>query len=158
MAGDAPFDRYESGQKDALSDAAVRGMQIFFNEGHCSACHAGPLFTDGGFHNIGVGQTEKSTDEGRFAVTGRRGDVGSFKTPSLRDISRTAPYMHDGSLKTLWEVVEFYNRGGGDNPQLDEDIYPLELTEQQISDLVAFLETGLASQHYPKVDPPTLPQ
>lgn len=158
VAGDAPYDKFESGDKQALSESARRGMEVFFNEGHCSACHSGPLFTDGGFHNIGVGQSGEPVDTGRFVVTGRKGDAGSFKTPSLRDVGRTAPYMHDGSLKTLREVVEFYNRGGVANPQLDEEIYPLELTSQQKNDLIEFLKTGLASDHYPRVDPPVLPE
>ena len=91
-------------------------------------------------------------------MTGRKGDKGSFKTPSLRDIHLTAPYMHDGQIATLEEVVEFYDRGGEKNPQLDEEMYPLKLTAQQKSDLVEFLRVGLASGTYPTVEPPTLPE
>ena len=130
-------------------------MSVFLNEGHCAACHSGPLFTDGAFHNLGV--AVDSGDVGRFEVTDRRGDRGRFKTPTLRDIHLTAPYMHDGSLKTLEEVIEFYDQGGMDNPQLDEDIYPLELTAEQKADLVEFLKVGLASSALPKVEPPELP-
>ncbi len=158
VAGNSPFDRFTKGDKSALSEAAQRGITIFFKKGHCSACHSGPLYSDGGFHNIGVGLSSDPIDDGRFAVTGRRGDRGSFKTPSLRDIARTAPYMHDGSLKTLEEVVDFYDQGGVRNPQLSEDIYPLKLSADEKSDLVQFLRLGLTSDQYPQVDPPVLPE
>ena len=86
------------------------------------------------------------------------GDRGSFKTPTLREIARTAPYMHDGSEKTLEEVVEFYNKGGVDNPQKDEEIVPLKLTAEQKADLVTFLKEGLSSPDYPEIAPPKLPE
>ena len=158
VAGDAPYDRFENGDKTALSEAAQRGKTVFFKKGHCSACHSGPLFSDGGFHNIGVGLSSDPIDDGRFSVTGRRGDRGSFKTPSLRDIARTAPYMHDGSLETLAEVVEFYDQGGISNPQLSEDIKPLRMSADEKSDLVQFLKVGLTSDQYPLVEPPVLPE
>ena len=168
VGGNSPYDRFIKGDKEALSESAIRGKEVFFKQGHCSACHSGPLFTDNGFHNIGVGLTANhgaedpeagaSNDKGRFGVTGRKGDKGSFKTPSLRDIHLTAPYMHDGQIATLEEVVEFYDRGGEKNPQLDEEMYPLKLTAQQKSDLVEFLRVGLASGTYPTVEPPTLPE
>jgi cytochrome c peroxidase len=157
LAGDAPFDRYKAGDEDALSEAAKRGMEIFFNKGQCSSCHAGPLFTDGGFHNIGVSWDTEEPDLGRFTESGLEGDKGSFKTPGLRDIALTAPYMHDGSLATLEDVVEHYNKGGVKNPYLDEAIFPLDLTDQEKTDLVTFLEEGLTSSVYPKVTPPELP-
>lgn len=97
-------------------------------------------------------------DLGRFAVTKLGGDRGAFKTPTLREIARTAPYMHDGSLKTLEDVVEFYNQGGNPNPQLDEEIFPLKLTDQQKSDLITFLKEGLASPDYPDIAPPKFPE
>jgi cytochrome c peroxidase len=158
VAGNSPYDRFIKGQTDELSQAAQRGMTVFLNAGHCSACHSGPLFSDGGFHNIGIGKSLETADAGRFHVTGRRGDRGSFKTPSLRDVSRTSPYMHNGSLKTLEDVVQFYAAGGIPGPQLDEDIYPLNLSQQQKSDLVEFLTVGLTSDTYPDVSPPELPQ
>ena len=144
----------------------MRGKEVFFNQGHCNACHSGPLFTDNGFHNIGVGHDGDQAaedrwdmdDNGRFKVTGRKGDTGSFKTPSLRDIHLTAPYMHGGQFETLEEVVEFYDRGGEKNPQLDEEMFPLKLTDQQKTDLVEFLRVGLASGTYPMVEPPVLPE
>lgn len=150
LAGDAPYDRFQAGQTDALSAAAQRGREVFFNEGHCSACHSGPLLTDLSFHNIGIGMDTKPLDIGRQAVTGRLEHRGSFKTPSLREIGHSGPYMHDGSLKTLEEVVAYYNRGGNRNEQLDEEIFPLNLTEQQQQDLVTFLREGLTSETPPR--------
>ena len=97
-------------------------------------------------------------DVGRFSETKQLGDRGSFKTPTLREIARTAPYMHDGSLKTLEDVVEFYNKGGLANPQLDEELFALKLTAEQKADLVTFLKEGLSSEDYPDVKPPTLPK
>ena len=158
LSGDAPYDRFKAGDKGALSEAAQRGMEVFFNAAQCSACHSGPNFTDGAFHNIGVSIAKDEPDQGRFAQSKLLGDTGSFKTPTLREIDRTAPYMHDGSLQTLEEVVEYYNKGGTPNPQLDEEIYPLKLTDQQKADLVTFLKEGLASETYPDIKPPKLPE
>ncbi len=159
LSGDAPYDRFVAGDEDALSEAAQRGRQVFFNKANCSACHAGPNFSDGAFHNVGVGMDapEEAQDIGRHAVTNLLGDRGAFRTPTLREIDRTAPYMHDGSLKTLEEVVDYYARGGHPNPQLDEEIYPLKLSDEQKQDLVAFLREGLRSETYPEVKPPDLP-
>ncbi len=158
VSGNAPYDRFKAGQTDALSASAQRGMKLFFGKAHCSACHSGPLFTDGGFHNIGIGMDAKEPDVGRQAVSGLLGDRGAFKTPSLRDIARTAPYMHDGSLPTLEAVVDYYSKGGIANPQLDEEIFPLNLTAEEKSDLVIFLKEGLSSPDYPIVKPPKLPE
>lgn len=158
LSGDAPFDRFKAGDKSALSEAAQRGRRVFFNKAQCSACHAGGNFSDGAFHNIGIGINNKSPDLGRFKVTKLEGDTGSFRTPTLREIAKTAPYMHDGSLKTLEEVVEYYDKGGNPNPQLDEEIFPLKLSDQQKKDLVEFLKEGLRSESYPMVKPPELPK
>lgn len=157
LSGDAPFDRFKAGDKTALSEAAQRGMQVFFNKAHCSACHTGPNFSDAAFHNIGVGMESNEPDLGRYAVTKVEGDKGAFKTPTLREIARTAPYMHDGRFATLEEVVEYYDKGGHPNPQLDEEIFPLKFTAQDKSDLVTFLKEGLSSDSYPDVAPPKLP-
>lgn len=158
LSGNAPYDQFKAGDKGALSEAAERGRIVFFNKAQCSACHSGPNFTDGGFHNIGIGMDKKTPDVGRFEISKLEGDKGSFKTPTLREIAKTAPYMHDGSLKTLEDVVEYYNKGGNKNPQLDEEIFPLKLTDQQKKDLVIFLKEGLASKQYPDVKPPKLPE
>ena len=108
--------------------------------------------------NIGVGINKPEPDVGRFSETKMLGDRGSFKTPTLREIARTAPYMHDGSLKTLEEVVEYYNKGGEANPQLDEELFPLKLSDDQKADLLAFLREGLSSEDYPDIEPPALPK
>lgn len=158
LSGGTPYDRYQAGDRTALSPAAQRGMDIFFHSGHCSACHAGPNLTDGGFHNIGIGIEAHPQDQGRETISGLAGDRGSFRTPSLRDVARTAPYMHDGSFQTLEEVVDYYDRGGTSTPRLDEAIHPLNLSAQQKRDLIAFLQEGLSSPNYPYTDPPELPQ
>ena len=153
LSGNAPYDKYKAGQQDALSESALRGMKLFFGKANCSACHSGPNFTDNAFHNIGV----KSDDEGRAAISKIAGDKGAFKTPTVRDIARTGPYMHDGSLTTLEEVVEHYNKGGTPNEFLDEEIYALKLTDQEKADLLAFMKEGLASSEYPDHTAPELP-
>ncbi|MEI8384119.1 MAG: cytochrome c peroxidase [Planctomycetota bacterium] len=154
LSGDAPYDKFKAGDKMALSEGAQRGMKLFFGKANCSACHAGPNFTDNGFHNIGV----PGNDAGREAISKSVGDKGAFKTPTLREIARSAPYMHDGSLKTLEEVVAHYNKGGTPNDQLDEEIFPLKLTPEQAADLVAFMKEGLASASYPAHTAPELPK
>ena len=158
LSGDSPYDRYVAGDKQALSPAASRGRELFFGKAHCSACHSGPNFSDAAFHNIGVGMNRKEPDEGRKVISKLDGDRGAFKTPTCRDVARTAPYMHDGSLKTLEEVVEHYNKGGVANAHLDEEIFPLDLTAEDKADLVTFLKQGLASSKYPDVAPPKLPE
>jgi cytochrome c peroxidase len=158
VSGNAPFDRFKAGDESALSAAAQRGMTIFFNKAQCTSCHSGPHFSDGGFHNLGVGMDKSEPDVGRQAISGLLGDRGSFKTPTLREIARSAPYMHDGSHKTLEEVVEFYNKGGIVNPQQDEAIIPLKLTDEQKADLIVFLKEGLSSPDYPDIAPPALPK
>lgn len=160
LSGNAPYDQFQAGKKTALSPSAQQGMKLFFGKAHCSACHSGPNFTDNSFHNIGVGigKDGKPRDVGRYQVSKLPEDTGAFKTPTLREIARTAPYMHDGSLKTLEEVIEHYNKGGVKNPQLDEEIFPLNLTAAEKKDLLTFLKEGLSSSHYPLVKPPALPK
>ncbi|MCH8048179.1 MAG: c-type cytochrome [Planctomycetes bacterium] len=158
LSGDAPYDRFKAGDKSALSEAAQRGMTVFFKKANCTACHGGGNFSDGAFHNAGIGMDAKEPDVGRFAVTKLLGDRGSFRTPTLREIGRTAPYMHDGSLKTLEDVVEHYVKGGIKNPQLDEEIFSLRLDAKQQADLVTFLKEGLSSKSYPMIKAPELPK
>ncbi len=157
LSGDAPYDRYKAGEADALSEPALRGMKLFSNKAHCSACHSGANFSDGAFHNLGMGVKNPNFDVGREKISGLLGDRGSFKTPLLRDIARTAPYMHDGSLPTLEAVIDHYDKGGVPNPQLDEEIYPLKLTAQEKRDLLAFLREGLTGSAYPFASAPKLP-
>ena len=158
LSGDAPYDRFKAGETSALSESAQRGMKIFFGKGHCSACHAGANFTDGAFHNLGLGMDAKEPDLGRYVVSKLEGDKGSFKTPTLREIARTAPYMHDGSVARLEDVIEHYVRGGVANPYLDEEVYKLQVTDEEKKDLITFLKEGLSSPSYPLVKPPKLPE
>jgi cytochrome c peroxidase len=124
----------------AMSESAKRGREIFFTEkGNCTACHVGANLSDEKYHNLGVGMDKAEPDVGRFAVTKDAKDKGAFKTPTVRNVAYTAPYMHDGSLATLEEVVEWYDKGGHVNPNLSDKIKPLKLTAQEKADLVAFM-------------------
>ena len=136
LSGNCGFDRYMQGDAAALSASEQSGLRLFTGKAGCSSCHAGPNFTDEHFHNTGAGD---GGDPGRFAVTGRELDRGAFKTPSLREAARTPPYMHDGSLATLEDVIEFYDKGGRANPQLDPEIRPLHLAAAEKSALASFL-------------------
>lgn len=158
LSGNAPYDRFKAGDKNALSETAQRGMKLFFGKANCTACHAGYNFSDGGYHNLGVGIKAKKVDIGRIAVSKLTQDRGSFKTPTLREIAKSAPYMHDGSVKTLEEVIDRYNKGGTPNNQLDEEIYELRLSDQEKKDLIKFLVEGLNSSDYPLHKPPELPK
>ena len=158
LSGDAPYDRVRAGDESALSSQAREGMQLFFGKANCSSCHSGPNFTDNGFHNIGVSFGSEKPDMGRFEISKLAGDKGSFKTPTLREIAKTGPYMHDGSLATLEEVVEYYDKGGTGNEFLDEELFPLKLNVDQKAALVAFLKEGLSSKMYPDLEPPKLPE
>jgi cytochrome c peroxidase len=162
ISGDSPFDRYQyGGDKHALSPSAIRGLAIFQdkNKGNCAVCHTigekDALFTDGKFHNIGVSvdPAGELTDLGRYDVTKIDTDKGAFRTPTLRNIAKSAPYMHDGSLKTLKAVVDFYAGGGNSNPYLDREIKEIKLTGQERSDLVEFLES-LTGEMPPDAGPP----
>ncbi|MSU63143.1 MAG: cytochrome-c peroxidase [Pedosphaera sp.] len=140
VAGNSPYDRYLLQRDDAaLSDAARRGLTLFRGKARCAHCHEGPLFTDQKFHNTGVSWGKVPFDFGRFEHTGKDEDKGRFKTPSLRQLTDTAPYMHDGSVQTLEEVIEFYDRGGTANGNLDPSIKSLSLLRQEKADLLAFL-------------------
>ncbi len=166
VSGNSPFDRYRyGGEKTELSPSAIRGLALFRDEkkGNCAACHTigekFALFTDGKFHNIGIGVNEEGnlTDLGRFGETKGDVDKGAFKTPTLRNIAKSAPYMHDGSLKTLQDVVEFYAGGGNSNPYLDKKIKSIQLSAQDRTDLVAFLQS-LTGEMPPNAGPPEATQ
>jgi len=119
-SGDSPFDRYTAGDVRALNALERSGLALFRGRAQCSACHIGPNFTDETFHNTGVAWRDGAlADQGRFTISGQEKDRGAFKTPTLRAIALTKPYMHDGSLATLDDVVEFYSKGGRANPHLD---------------------------------------
>jgi cytochrome c peroxidase len=150
VSGDSPFDRYlYRGDQSAMNEAALRGLKIFTDKkkGNCSTCHtigeAYSLFTDGKYHNLGagIGKNGELTDLGRYEVTKVEDDKGAFRTPGLRNVAKTGPYMHDGSLKTLKDVVDFYDGGGSSNAHLDREIKELKLSARERADLVAFLES-----------------
>jgi cytochrome c peroxidase len=150
LSGDSPYDRFLNGDRTALSPEQRVGLQVFRGRGNCTACHVGPNFSDEKLHNTGVawrelspssGEVGRFQDEGRFVVTGRLEDHGAFKTPTLREVARTAPYMHDGSLATLEAVVDFYDDGGRPNPYIDPEIHPLHLAAEEKQALVVLLKS-----------------
>jgi cytochrome c peroxidase len=142
LSGNSAVDKYDvGGDEKALPESAKRGLELFRGKARCTRCHSGFNFTDEKFHNLGIGWDTNTVDLGRYMVTNNPDDIGAFKTPTLREIARTAPYMHDGRFKTLEEVVKFYNQGGIKNPHQDNTIIPLELTEQEQQDVVALLKS-----------------
>ena len=153
LSGNSAFDRYQAGNKKAMTPSQVRGMNLYFKKVKCDKCHDGMNFTTNDYHNLGVGTDKPEPDVGRFAVTKDPKDWGAFKTPTLRDVAESGPYMHDGSLKTLREVVDFYDKGGTLNKNLDKDIKPLKLTVEQRDDLVEFLR-ALSGDGWRKIAPP----
>jgi cytochrome c peroxidase len=157
LSGNAPYDRFRAGDQQALSEAAQRGLVLFEGKARCSRCHSGGNFTDEDYHNLGVGMTREHPDLGRYTVTQHEADRGAFKTPTLRDVARRGPYMHDGSLATLEQVVDFYDTGGHANPWLSPQSRPLHLTAAQRADLVTFLH-ALSGEIAAEVSsPPQLP-
>ncbi|MEY2492925.1 MAG: cytochrome c peroxidase [Verrucomicrobiota bacterium] len=184
LSFDSPFDHFIAGDKNAISESAKHGWELFNTQARCNKCHAltdnqrdVTVFTDNDFHNIGIGiirhnvvalarqaeQLIKSGDTaaidrtaiqtdmsavGRFLITKQEKDIASFKTPDIRNVLVTGPYFHDGSMETLWDVMDHYNKGDGlQDPYLDEDMQPLALTESDIDDLVAFM-ASLTSPNY----------
>lgn len=144
LDGGSRVDRFRAGDVAALGPEARHGLWLYESRGRCWRCHSGPNFTDEAYHNTGVAWDRLPADWGRYEATLRDEDRGRFKTPTLRGLVRTGPYMHDGSMATLREVVEFYNRGGGKNPNLDAVVGELGLSHEDVMDLVAFL-TALSS-------------
>jgi len=157
LSGNSAWDRHtQKNDPTALSEEAKRGLALFEGKANCTKCHVGFNLSDGIFHNIGVGMAAKEPDLGRFVVTKKEEDKGAFKTPILRDLQRTGPYMHDGSVPTLQAVIEFYDKGGEPNPWLDPKMIKLGLTPEEKSDLLAFLNS-LEGDWQP-IAKPTLPQ
>lgn len=162
VSGNSAYDRWNAGDNKALSPSARLGQELFFDKAECGACHMGDGFTDGIFHTLGVGwdpRTKTYKDDGRFLVTKDPRHRGAFKVPGLRDVSRRAPYMHDGSIPTLRDVVLFYNRGGrADAPNLSIRMRkPLGLSEAEVAALVAFLQ-ALDGEGYLDARPKTFPR
>lgn len=153
VSSQAPFDHWIEGDETAISEGAQRGFLVFNGVGRCSRCHAGWRFTDDSFHDIGL----ESDDVGRgqFAPPSVVIMQHAFKTPSLRDLQMTGPYMHDGAMKTIDEVIKHYEDGGKVRPSLSPEMKPVKLTKQERDDLIAFLET-LRGPPLPN-EVPTLP-
>ncbi len=153
VSTDSEFDRWLKGSKTKMSDSAKRGFKVFTGKARCAICHSGFNFTDNGFHNIGLPENK---DEGRYAIKPIKVMKGAFKTPTLRDIALTAPYMHTGEFATLEEVVEHYNSGGKKSMgNLDPNMRPLKLSKKQKADLVAFLRS--LTGDFREVTAPELP-
>src|SRR5215510_10790749 len=152
---DSPWDKYQQGDKSAVSDDAVKGFTVFSDtdKANCTLCHLPPLFTDTLFHNVGIGFDKPMPDLGRGKILGDAAEKagtkdpnaesmqGAFKTPTLRNITDTAPYFHDGRAKTLDEAVDFMLKGGIKNPHLDEKLKPKMLSKEERSQLMAFLKS-----------------
>lgn len=156
LSGNSPYDRYIKGDKTAMSPEAIQGYKVFKESG-CNNCHNGPNFSDGRFLNIGIGMQAKDPDLGRYEITKNDSDKGAFKIPTLREVANTYPYMHNGSLATLEDVIDYYNKGGTPNKYLNPLIHPLNLSAEQKKALKAFLEalSGEGWQHF--VEPEKLP-
>jgi cytochrome c peroxidase len=189
LSGNSPYDRYQAGDRNALTPAQLRGMDVFSKKAACDRCHLassliddvfyehdelsiterrvwidlsngrevprilGFNFTDGSFQNTGIGMDRPDPDLGRYLVTLKEQERGAFKIPTLREVEHTAPYMHDGHLKTLEEVVDYYNEGGIKNPQLNQRIVPLGLSTREKEDLVTFLK-ALSGESWQQIKPP----
>jgi len=160
VSGNSAWDRWQRGDADALSSSARRGWDLFNGDARCSRCHYGPNLTDSAFHNLGLGWDAGSgryADEGRATITGRPADRAAFKTPTLREVARHPPYMHDGSLQTLKDVILFYERGGVRNPHLDTQIRPLDISASDVDALVDFLG-ALNGEGFMDCAPPAFPK
>lgn len=177
----SPFDRYARGERGALTLSALRGLDLFKGKARCILCHHRPTFTDQSFHNLSVPEPDflkdprvlaslrfdakrmgvpdyrsLTADPGRYLVTKQDKDFGAFKTPTLRNAASRTPYMHNGAFGTLPEVIAFYNKGGGTGPGKDPLVQPLNLTEAEAADLLAFLES--LTGELPTVEPPEMPE
>lgn len=175
---DTPFDRYLGGDKRALDAQARRGLALFYGKAACARCHSGALLSDQLFHNLGVEETKEllqdpqrratrhffqrqlglermDRDPGRFAISRNPAELGAFRTPPLRQVAETGPYLHNGSLATLEEVIAFYNQGGGPAAGKSPLVSPLNLTADEQAELLAFLHS--LSGTVPVVKPPPLP-
>ncbi len=156
-SGDSAYDRFVAGQKDALNEAQQQGWSLFAGKAACITCHLPPLFTDKIPHNVGIGMNSATPDIGAAAKNAYDDEkkTGAFKTPTLRDVGKTAPYFHDGSAKTLAEAVKLMASGGIDNPHKDALLMDRKLSDAEQAQLVAFLETLTGNQKFVQ---PVLPK
>ncbi|MEQ1897203.1 MAG: cytochrome c peroxidase [Vicinamibacterales bacterium] len=161
MSGNSPWDKWRKNKDEAaVTDQVKQGHELFFGKAACNQCHLGNNFTDSLFHNLGVGydaKTKTFADPGRSKISNNPAELGAFKTPTLREVTKHAPYMHDGSVATLRDVVVLYNKGGNKNPTLDPKIQPLKLTDAEVDALVAFMQ-ALDGEGYQDAAPSTFPQ
>jgi cytochrome c peroxidase len=155
VSGDSAWDRYEAGDKSAVSADAIAGYTIFTTKAQCVLCHVPPLYTDGLFHNIGIEAGKANPDLGRFKVTNNAQDTSAFKTPSLRAAAHSQPYFQDASAATLEDAVKFMAGGGKPEPHLDQRHKPANLSDAEIKQVVAFLQA--LGDTPDKLEKPTLP-
>ncbi len=155
VSGNSAYDRYRTGDKSALTKQQKDGLDFFNKKGECAECHSGPNFTNEKFANLGIGSAQADPDPGREAITKKRGDLGRFKVPTLRDLARRAPYMHDGSEKTLSDVLDVYAKGGLPNPHLDTRLTPFYLDQETRQDVLAFLD-ALNGEGWQNIKPPAV--
>ncbi|HEX5137737.1 MAG TPA: cytochrome c peroxidase, partial [Planctomycetota bacterium] len=162
FSGNSVWDRYQNDDEATIDPVVKRGAELFHGKAQCNQCHLGFNFTDSQFHSLGVGWDAKADaykDEGRSKITGKAEDLGAFKTPTLRDVTRHAPYMHDGSIGTLEEVIELYNRGGEPGARnLSPKVKELHLTKDEVKAIVAFLEALTGDNDYKDAPPRSMPQ
>lgn len=152
VINDTRFDQFLAGDYDAMTEEEIFGMELFAGKAQCITCHNGPNLSDNNFYNVGL----DSDDPGRMDITGNEADDGAFRTPGLYGIAHHAPYMHDGSLETLEEVIDFYDRGGDGHPNTSPKIQELNLTDEEKDALLAFLMV-LSGDEVPQVEAPELP-
>jgi cytochrome c peroxidase len=158
LSGNSRFDRFMAGDRNALTKQEKAGFDFFNGKGECAECHNEANFTNEKFENLGIGMDRNPLDPGREVVTHKRGDFGKFKTPTLRDLSQRGPYMHDGRFKTLEEVLDFYSKGGIQNPHVDDRLLQFYLDVKTKAALLAFLKT-LDGEGWQAIKPPSvLPQ
>lgn len=157
LSGNAPYDRYMAGDKTAMTKEQIRGLDVY-KTASCAFCHTWPKFSSDMFTNIGIGMDQPNPDLGRYAITKKDEDWGAFKVPTLRESASSHPYMHDGSLATLEEVVDYYDKGGIPGRNLHPQMRPLHLSESDKKALVAFLHalSGEGWEHYH--EPEAFPQ
>jgi cytochrome c peroxidase len=149
LSGNSAYDRYKAGDKNAMTEGQIEGYKVFKRVG-CANCHFEPLFTDGRFLNIGVGMDAEKPDLGRYLITKDEKDYGAFKVPTLREVVYSYPYMHDGSQKTLEDVIDYYDKGGTPNKNLHPLMKPLHMSDKDKKALKVFLEAlcGEGWQHF----------
>ncbi len=157
LSGNSAWDRHEKGEQAAVNDDVVAGWKVFRDKAHCTLCHVPPFFSDMLFHNVGIGTLAKEPDEGRFAVTKDPKDMNAIKTPTLRSVTKSGPYFHDGSVATLEDAVKLMLAGGlknKNNKNLDARLKPVKLSDKEFKQLMAFI-TALESTE--ELQKPTLP-